>query len=119
MKRTRTLIVIGCACVAMMMSTTAFAMPGATSLVTVEPKTAASQDQNINETAQSTEAAQTVSLEAMGQAAAAAGQNVAQAAQEAQTAETSPYENVAVSTVNGDEDYVNIRDAAGTAGVVV
>ena len=70
MKRTRTLIVIGCACVAMMMSTTAFAMPGATSLVTVEPKTAASQDQNINETAQSTEAAQTVSLEAMGQTAA-------------------------------------------------
>ena len=122
MKRTRTLIVIGCACVAMMMSTTAFAMPGATSLVTVEPKTAASQDQNINETAQSTETAQTVSLEAMGQAAAAAGQNVAQAAQtaqEAQAAETSPYENVAVSTVNGDEDYVNIRDAAGTAGVVV
>ena len=68
MKRSRTLIVIGCACVAMMMSTTAFAMPGATSLVTVEPKTAASQDQNINATAQSTEAAQTVSLEAMGQA---------------------------------------------------
>ncbi len=161
MKKTRKLVVAGCLCAAMAMSTTAFAMPGATSLVTVETKTPVSSEHKEDQKADSSKtAAGAASLTAaagvgtgavkknssesaaakvnqapateapvvqspeevsaaqgaLNDAAAAASRNVAQAAREA---EPSAYENIAVSTVNGDEDYVNIRDEASVDGEIL
>ncbi|MCD2493691.1 C40 family peptidase [Lacrimispora sp. NSJ-141] len=49
MSRTRKLIAAGCLCAAMTIGSTAYAMPGATSLVTVTPKTTAAASSNITE----------------------------------------------------------------------
>ena len=151
MRRTRKLIVAGCLCAAMVMNTTAFAMPGATSLVTVAPKTESSASSNHTEEPQSaavpekrtankvTAGAASLTLAAnvsvsAGKAETEEAQSVSQtsetgdeaaqqeavpAAAQVQEEEPSPYANVAVSQVNGDEDYVNIRDAASTEGEIL
>ena len=146
MRRTRKLVVAGCLCAAITMGSTAYAMPGATSLVAVTPKTTASatSDTAKKETngtgtvaagAAALTAASNVSVNAKlsaekdhteesaaaeqvqpADAAAASGET---AAETESASEPSPYANVAVSQVGSDEDYVNIRDAASTEGEIL
>lgn len=140
MRRTRKLVVAGCLCAAITMGSTAYAMPGATSLVTVTPKaTASATSDTTKETGSGTVAAGaaaltvasnvsiTVRVPAENDTIAADQSRSADiaAAPEETAAETeaasepSPYANIAVSQVNGDEDYVNIRDAASTEGEIL
>lgn len=160
MRRTRKLVAVGCVCAAMAVGTTAFAMPGATSLVTVTPRTTSSAPSNHTEqtSAETSAAPETAAAptadnaaansEEPAQGAAASEQSnkvtvgaasltaasnvsvkasgpegtVSQAA--VQMAAASPtkapslYEDVAVSQV-GEEDYVNIRDAASVEGEIL
>lgn len=109
MRKVKTLVAAGCLCAAMAMSTTAFAMPGATSLVTVESKTEeAASTGDVQKSAEALEESSQSALTAL----AAAGQTVKESV-------SSPYDDIAVSTVNGDDDYVNIRDSASTDGEIV
>lgn len=140
MRKTRKLVVAGCLCAAITMGSTAYAMPGATSLVTVTPKaTASATSDTTKETGSGTVAAGaaaltvasnvsiTVRVPAENDTIAADQSRSADiaAAPEETAAETeaasepSPYANIAVSQVNGDEDYVNIRDAASTEGEIL
>lgn len=162
MRRTRKLVAVGCVCAVMAMGTTVFAMPGATSLVTVAPRTEESApsndiEQTQNETtaapetqalpeetvkaAQEPEKAEGMAVEGttankvtVGAASLTAASNVSvkaagpegtvsqaavQMAAASPTKAPSPYKNVAVSQVNGDDDYVNIRDAASTDGEIL
>ena len=164
MRRTRKLVAAGCICAAMATGMTAFAMPGATSLVTVTPRTASSAssddtDQAQRETAQEPEtqavqmpetagapavpenedtnqenAVGTPSKVTVGAASLTAASNVSvaasgpegvvsqaavQMAAASPTEVPSPYKDVAVSQVNGDDDYVNIRDEASTEGEIL
>ncbi len=165
MRRTRKLVAAGCICAAMAVSMTAYAMPGATSLVTVAPRTvpSASSDHTTEQTqgetaaAPETQAAQepettgaaqapeTGALDqetagraedkvAVGAASLTAASNVSvtasgpegmisqaavQMAAASPTEAPSPYKDVAVSQVNGDDDYVNIRDEASTEGEIL
>ncbi|MCI8466222.1 MAG: SH3 domain-containing protein [Lachnospiraceae bacterium] len=195
MRRTRKLVAAGCLCMAMAMGMTAFAMPGATSLVTVTPKTASSDSSNdmeqnadnktpaaapeekASKTANGTSgdkvtagAAPLTVASSAGVASGTPGSDEAAPASESSEAGTegsqetegiketaenqdmgipvtgvtpdqkpeeaisqaamqmaaasptkapSPYEDVAVSKVNGDEDYVNIRDAASVEGEIL
>ncbi|MCI8549467.1 MAG: SH3 domain-containing protein [Lachnospiraceae bacterium] len=179
MRKTRKLIAAGCFCAAMAAGVTAYGMPGATGLVTVAPKTAASGSSNDteytkNEPAEDMEAQAVTEKVAAGAASLTAASNasvssgaseteketVGAEGEESSPEETgedeaadnrvpvtaitpgqtpeeavsqvaaqmaaaspvkapSPYEDVAVSQVNGDEDYVNIRDAASVEGEIL
>ena len=161
MRKTRKLVAVGCVCAAMAMGTTAFAMPGATSLVTVTPRTTSSASStdtekssreteaapettaapepettavNPAEPAQAESASEQPNKVAVGAASLTAASDVSvaasgpegavsqaavQMAAAAPTKAPSPYEDVAVSQVNGDDDYVNIRDAANVDGEIL
>lgn len=140
MRRTRKLVVAGCLCAAITMGSTAYAMPGATSLVTVTPKaTASATSDTTKETGSGTVAAGAAALTVASNVSITVRvpvENDTTAADQSRSADTaaapeetaaeteaasepSPYANIAVSQVNGDEDYVNIRDAASTEGEIL
>ena len=118
MIKVKTLVAAGCLCAAMAMSSTAFAMPGATSLVTVESRAEEINEEEAKEEAKDKADQEEASVKTASDKEEESAKT-ADGAKKAEEEEPSPYDDIAVSTVNGDDDYVNVRDEASTDGEIL
>ena len=118
MRKVKTLVAAGCLCAAMAMSSTAFAMPGATSLVTVESRAEEINEEEAKEEAKDKADQEEASVKTASDKEEESAKT-ADSAKKAEEEEPSPYDDIAVSTVNGDDDYVNVRDEASTDGEIL
>lgn len=118
MRKVKTLVAAGCLCAAMAMSSTAFAMPGATSLVTVESRAEEINEEEAKEEAKDKADQEEASVKTASDKEEESAKT-ADGAKKAEEEEPSPYDDIAVSTVNGDDDYVNVRDEASTDGEIL